>query len=55
MTLPTNATAEQIYSFEERAGICMDSHATKAEAEKWAYREIFGIEPPLEHEQKEML
>jgi len=46
MQLPSNATAEQIYAFEERAGICMDSHATKAEAEAWAYREIFHYEPP---------
>jgi len=55
MTLPANATVEEIYAFEERAGICMDSHATKAEAEAWAYREIFHCEPPMEHEQKEML
>jgi len=55
MQLPNNATEEQKYLFEERAGICMDSHATKAEAEKWAYEEIFGCQPPMEHEQKEML
>lgn len=55
LQLPANATEEQKYLFEERVGLCIDSHATEDEAVRWAYRETFGCEPPLEHEQKEML
>ena len=43
MTLPAHATEEERYLFEERAAIHQfDGGATKENAEKMAYREIFG-------------
>lgn len=48
MTIPAIATPDQQYAFAERIGICIDSHATVAEAERIAYVQVFGIEPEVE-------
>lgn len=49
MKPPKDADPEDIYRFEERAGIHQDSHAKKAEAEQMAWNEVWG------EKQKELL
>jgi hypothetical protein len=37
---------DTVYRFHERVCIHIDSHATEADAERMAYREVFGKEVP---------